>query len=143
MLRLNADPEVVRYTGDSAFGALSEAEAVVRALEQQWAEHRLGRLVVVDRVSGERLGWCGLKWHASEAGVDLGFRLLRSVWGLGYATEAGAACLGEADRRGLRVFANAMPANVGSVRVLAKLGFRPTERVDEDGFMRFVRERAG
>ena len=105
LVQLNQDPEVVRYTGDEAFSSVDEAMAVVQSLIEQWQARQLGRLLVVERSSKRPVGWCGLKWSESEQGVDLGFRFLRSVWGRGYATEAGQACLVEADRRGLFVFA--------------------------------------
>ena len=138
MIALNADPEVVRYTGDVAFTERSEAEAVVASLEQQYRERRLGRFVVLDRHTGERLGWCGLRWFEQEGGADLGFRFFRAVWGRGYATEAGRAYLDYGAALGVpRIFANAIPSNIGSVRVLEKLGFRRTGTFDADGFERF------
>jgi len=139
MVALNADPEVVRYTGDVAFVGPSEADEIIASLRRQFAERQLGRLVVIDRADGERLGWCGLKWHEDEQGVDLGFRFFRAQWGKGYATEAGAACLRWlTDNTDIRnVFAHAMPENIGSVRVLQKLGFSTTGPLLEDGFQRF------
>ena len=139
MVALNADPEVVRYTGDVAFIDTAEAAAIIASLRRQFAERRLGRLVVIERASGERLGWCGLKWHEDEQGVDLGFRFFRAQWGKGYATESGAACLRWlADNTAIRkVFAHAMPENIGSVRVLQKLGFVAVGPLLDDGFQRF------
>jgi len=140
MVALNSDPEVVRYTGDVAFVGPSEAAAIIASLRRQFTERQLGRLVVINRADGERLGWCGLKWHEDEKGVDLGFRFFRAQWGKGYATEAGAACLRWlTDTTDIRdVFAHAMPENIGSVRVLEKLGFAAAGALLDDGFQRFV-----
>jgi len=139
MMALNSDPEVVRYTGDIAFDDPSVAVEVIASLQRQFAERQLGRLVAVDRVSGERLGWCGLKWHEAEQGVDLGFRFFRAQWGKGYATEASRACLDWLFRAtDIRVvFAGAMPENIGSVRVLEKLGFTASDGPMDEGFQRF------
>jgi [ribosomal protein S5]-alanine N-acetyltransferase len=144
MVELNSDPMVVRYTGDVAFSHPSQALEVIASLQRQFAERRLGRLIVRDRETSEVLGWCGLKWHAKEEGMDLGFRFLRRHWNHGFATESAQACLRWLRQQtddGLgpnaRVFANAMEANIGSVRVLEKLGFEPTGAKDADGFLRF------
>lgn len=128
MVRLNADPECARFTGDTAFSHISEAAAVVAALQRQWAERRMGRFVVEERTARAPVGWCGLKWHADAQEVDLGYRFLRDRWGRGYATEASRACIAYAwGPLGLdRVVARAMPENGASVRVLEKLGFRFT-----------------
>lgn len=141
MIALNADPEVVRYTGNRAFGSEDEAVAVVVSLMRQHEERGLGRFVVCLRDSGERIGWCGLKWHEEEQAADLGFRFFRAHWGRGYATEAARACLVWGDGLGLpRIFAEAMPANAASVAVLHKLGFREAGAPDPEGFVRFERD---
>ena len=125
MVRLNADPECVHYTGDVAFDDPSLALAVVAALQAQYAERRMGRLVVIEQETGEPVGWCGLKWHPDDGEADLGYRFLRSRWGRGYATEASRACIqyGFEDLDLPCLIARVVPANVASVRVLEKLGF--------------------
>lgn len=135
MVRLNADPACVRYTGDRALRDTAEAAPIIAALQAQWRARRMGRLIVEERGSGEAVGWCGLKWHADAGEADLGFRFLRDRWGRGYATEAGRACLAMAwGPLGLdHVVARAMPENLASVRVLEKLGFRFTGPEDDAG----------
>ena len=125
MVELNADPEVVRYTGDGPFASTAEAEAVVRALMRQFAERKMGRFLLLERATGTPLGWCGLKWIEDERRVDLGYRLARAHWGKGYATEAGAACVryGFVELGLTTLTAEAAKDNVASVRVLHKLGF--------------------
>ncbi len=139
MVALNSDPLVVQYTGDVALKDAEEATLVIAALQRQFAERRLGRLVALDRVSGERLGWCGFKWHDDEQAVDLGFRFFRAKWNQGYATEASMACLHWLTEHTniRRVIAYAMPVNLGSVRVLEKVGFEAIADAGQDGFQRF------
>ncbi|MEL6341755.1 MAG: GNAT family N-acetyltransferase [Myxococcota bacterium] len=126
MVRLNDDPDVVRYTGDVAFEDPSEAVAVVRSLQRQFAARRMGRLIAIERATGEPVGWCGLKFREDEGVVDLGYRFLKDRWGRGYATEAGQACVryGFDDLGLASMIAEVVPENKGSVRVLEKLGFR-------------------
>lgn len=126
MLELNSDPEVIRYTGDPPFESEAEALAILARLERQQERDRMSRLVVIDRATGEKLGWCGLKWMEEEQEVDLGYRFHRRYWSKGYATESSIACLeyGFGELKLDRIVARAMAENVASVRVLEKLGFR-------------------
>jgi ribosomal-protein-alanine N-acetyltransferase len=125
MVRLNADPDVVRYTGDVAFTSPAEAETIVASLQRQQAAYKMSRLVAFERETGAFVGWCGLRWHPEEGVADLGYRLLKECWGRGYATEAGAACVRVGfEELGLpRIIGRVVPENVGSVGVLRKLGF--------------------
>ncbi|MGL4313838.1 MAG: GNAT family N-acetyltransferase [Sphingomonas sp.] len=70
--------------------------------------------------------------HAEGDGHELGYWLTPDAWGRGYATEAGRAMLGVA-RYGLglrHLSAGHFVDNPASARVLCKLGFRPTGRVE-------------
>jgi RimJ/RimL family protein N-acetyltransferase len=59
--------------------------------------------------------------------VELGYRLRRHAWGLGYATEGARALVAHAlDVLGYRrVFAHSLHDNAASIRVLEKAGLRP------------------
>ncbi|RMG56500.1 MAG: N-acetyltransferase [Bacteroidetes bacterium] len=122
LYRLNADPEVLRYTGDTPFASEAAAAAFIEAYDH-YDRHGFGRWAVVRRSDGAFLGWCGLKRHV-DGMVDLGFRLMRAYWGKGYATEAAAASLSYAlgPLRLEEVIGRAMPENRASVRILTKLG---------------------
>jgi RimJ/RimL family protein N-acetyltransferase len=126
MLELNADPEVTRFTGDGPVVDDAEARSRIANLHRQ-AQARLGRMVVLDRASGERLGWCGLKL-LEEGVVDLGYRFFRRHWGKGFATEASRASLafGFTELGLARIIATVDPGNTASLRVMQKLGFRST-----------------
>jgi ribosomal-protein-alanine N-acetyltransferase len=120
---LNEDPEVLRYTGDENFESVAAMREFLLAYNQ-YTKYQMGRLVVELQQSGEVLGWCGLKYHAEEDFVDLGYRLFRKYWGQGYATEASQACLDYGFQElGLkRIIARAAVENLASIRVMQKLG---------------------
>lgn len=85
-----------------------------------------GLLTVVERESGEVLGYCGLV--SSDRGPELAFELLQRVHGRGVATEAARAVLGWAAAAGHeRIWATVWDWNAPSRRVLAKLGFTEVE----------------
>lgn len=123
LYELNADPQVIRFTGDAAFADLEEARRFLEAYEH-YERHGFGRWAVELRLSGEFLGWCGLRYTEELRGVDLGFRFFRRHWGRGFATEAASACLkyGFGELRLECIYGRCMKLNVASIRVLEKIG---------------------
>lgn len=97
--------------------------------------HSLGLLAAQRKASGDVIGYCGLiaNTHGPEDEPELAFELLRSTWGQGYATEASWAVLDWAQAWGhRRLWATVRDWNTASRRVLAKLGFMETDRVEPD-----------
>lgn len=82
------------------------------------------------RVTGDRPI---LQWPCGEPGdpvAELGFRLVATSWGQGFATEAARAAVEHALRLGTaQVVATTMSVNTGSRRVLERLGFHHTRTV--------------
>ena len=74
--------------------------------------------------------------------VDVAFRLMRTHWGLGLATEAALASVrfGFADLDLKRIIGLVMPDNIASVRVLEKTGLHYSEEVTfwENRFLKYV-----
>lgn len=135
MFELNADPEVVRYTGDGAFGSVQEARQFIENYSA-YDDYGIGRWLLTHKKSNEIVGWCGLKYNKEADEVDLGYRLFKKFWNKGFATEAAQTCL----RFGHEVLnipiivGRAMPANVASVKVLEKIGMTYQGRqIEHDG----------
>lgn len=122
---LNADPEVVKHTGDKEFGNISEAESFLRNYNQ-YKLYGYGRWAVIDKKNDAFLGWCGLKYSPDLDEVDLGFRFFRKYWNHGFATEAAKACIdyGFKNLNLDKIVGRAMEANIGSVKVLEKAGMK-------------------
>jgi len=120
---LNADPIVLRHTGDDPFADEAAAATFVRQYQAVYQQHGMGRWTIRLRSDGTYLGWCGLKRHEDQS-VDLGFRLLQAHWNQGYATEAAAACLryGFAELGLVEIIGRAALDNLASIRVLEKIG---------------------
>ncbi len=87
-------------------------------------EHGFGMLVVETRAGHEPVGICGLVRRPTLPAPDLGFAFLPEHRRHGYALEAGEAVLQDAQRRLSlpRILAITHPDNVGSIRVLERLG---------------------
>ncbi len=132
--RLNADPEVIHYTGDTAFASIEAAREFLSNYSD-YLRNGFGRWALELREDNTFIGWCGLK-KLQDGEVDLGYRLMRPFWGKGYATEAARECL----RIGFERFAlgtiigRTAKFNSGSVRVLEKVGMRywKTDVCDHD-----------
>lgn len=122
---LNADPEVVKYTGDRPFESIDAARHFLENYDQ-YEKFGYGRWAVILKETGEFIGWCGLKYTPELEETDLGFRFFRRFWGRGYATEAAQACInfGFSHFKLKRIVGRAMAANIASVRVLEKTGFK-------------------
>jgi RimJ/RimL family protein N-acetyltransferase len=76
------------------------------------------------------VGGCGIGVH-ENGDVELGYWIARPYWGLGFATEAAAAVMQIARSTGLKsVTCSHFIDNPASGRVMRKVGFRPTGRVE-------------
>lgn len=141
ILALDSDPEVRRYVPGPLLMSLAEAARVIDYIQAQYARNGIGRWAVDRLDDGAFLGWCGLKLvddavtNGRTGYYDLGYRLLRSCWGQGYASEAAEASLryGFGVLRLPELHATVMQANAASRRVVEKLGFGRTAEYEEDG----------
>lgn len=121
---MNADPEIMLDAG-GPFSRLA-SDAKLDRYTATFDRHGFCRWAVESR-DGAFLGYCGLMpspdGHPLGPHVDIGWRLVRAVWGQGYATEAAGAALGDAFTRvGLReVLAYTAADNLRSRRVMERL----------------------
>jgi RimJ/RimL family protein N-acetyltransferase len=129
LLRLDRDPEVMRYVGSPA-GVRPPAEIEERARTrireaEEGASDPLGFWRVEGRGDGAFHGLAALIRMPTGPDVELAYRLARTAWGHGIATEAAAALVAHAlGALGLpRLVAVTYPDNHASQRVLDKLGF--------------------
>ncbi len=75
------------------------------------------------------VGACGIAQRDSAA--ELGYWIARPFWGMGYASEAAAAVIGIARALGhRRLVSGHFTDNPASGKVLRKIGFRDTGRVE-------------
>lgn len=121
--QLNLNPNVIRYTGNTAFKSIDEAKSFLENYNDYKA-NGYGRWAVINKESNEFIGWCGLKYSELENETDIGFRFFEEEWNKGYATESAAACLKYGfDKLKLnRIIGRAMKENKASIKVLEKIG---------------------
>jgi RimJ/RimL family protein N-acetyltransferase len=123
---LNADPEVMRQF--AAPLGRSASDAFVNRIEASFDELGYGLWAVEVRASSSFVGFAGLARQTFEApfnpSVEVGWRLARSAWGHGYATEGARAALDHAfGALGLdEVVSITTPGNERSRAVMRRLG---------------------
>jgi RimJ/RimL family protein N-acetyltransferase len=124
--RLNADPVVMEFM--TACLSRTESDAFVRKAAAEIAHQGWGLWAVESRASGAFVGFVGLRAPSFEAPftpcVEIGWRLERSSWGQGFASEAGLECLRFAFETVAlpEVVSFTVPANVRSLAVMERLG---------------------
>ncbi|MFE5409330.1 GNAT family N-acetyltransferase [Microbacterium sp. NPDC056569] len=104
-------------------------------IRQENPQASLGLLAAVRKQDGAVTGYCGLIANSYGEGgePELAYELLRNEWGQGLATEAAGAVVDWARSLGYRrLWATVRDWNSASQRVLAKLGFVQTSRVEPD-----------
>ena len=126
LVGLNSDPSVMRYIlGRAATPDETRAEWERRRGRQSDEARGLGYWIGF--ADGEFVGWFSASSFADDPAVSgIGYRLRRSAWGRGFATEGATATLTQAFAvPGVeRVLASTMAVNAESRRVLEKLGMR-------------------
>jgi RimJ/RimL family protein N-acetyltransferase len=103
---------------------------------QTWG---FGPYAVVEQNGQNVIGYCGLFFFPDidgQAEVEIGYRLVRSAWGQGYATEAACAVRDYAFAilRMKRLIAMIDPSNLASIRVAEKMGMHYEKDILFEGY---------
>ena len=124
---MNADPEVMKDLN----GPLSRSQSDDKMGRYSAAFEKYGFCRwAVDDLAGNFIGYVGvmpIPAHFPVApGFDLGWRLVRSAWGQGLASEAAAAALKDVFARSevAEVLSYAAPDNLRSQAVMRRLNLR-------------------
>ena len=97
LVSLDADPDVMRYITGGIPTSREEIEnEVLPAFLGYYQRYEgYGFWAVIEKETGEFLGWFHFRPYEGGAPgeVDLGYRLRKSAWGKGYATEGSRALI--------------------------------------------------
>lgn len=131
---MDSDPEVHKYILQTPVTSKDEMVEVIKMIRQQYKDNGIARWAVIDKVSGEMLGWCGIKFYTDKLNghqnfYEHGYRFKQKHWGKGYATESSKAVLDWAFRNlnTDAIYAITDIDNKNSIHVLDKLGFELKE----------------
>jgi RimJ/RimL family protein N-acetyltransferase len=127
-----ADPDVMRLlTGKPE--SLDEAKKYVEECIASESVNGFSRYAVFLKRTDELIGFCGFKLIDGE--IDFGWRYAKKHWNNGYGTEAA----GVVKNYGLEILrvpvvvAVALPENIGSIRIMEKIGMKREGFGDWDG----------
>ena len=127
---LDGDPEVMRFVtgGEPTPRDVIRNETLPRFLRAYERFEGFAVWAAIERSTGEFVGWFEFypRKDADPEEVELGYRLRRSAWGKGYATEGSRALIrkGFTELSVRRVVAETMAVNAASRRVMEKAGLR-------------------
>ena len=126
ILKLVNEPGFHRYIGDRGVRTLEDAQGYLRErVIPSYERYGFGLWRVALKRDGQPIGMCGLLQRPFLDVADIGYAVLETMHGQGYAVEAATATLAYArDNLGLgRIKAIVAPDNERSIHLLAKLGF--------------------
>ncbi len=138
MNRVFGDPNVMRF-GPGVQTTEWVRDWIRELVEEVYPTRGYGPWAVVERTQGKVIGYCGL-FHFKDLGgqpeIEVGYRLERSHWGLGYATEAvrGVRDYAFSKLDITRLVALIDPQNGASIRVAEKAGMRYEKAVMLEGY---------
>lgn len=129
---INDNPNVSKYLRIPLKSKI-ETEVYIQKIINEYHQNGIGRFAVVLKENNKLIGFSGLKLRANaengyENVYDLGYRFAEEHWHKGFATEAALAWLayGFDEMKLPIIHACAVTDNIGSNKVLQKLGFQFT-----------------
>ena len=137
MFELDSNPTVHKYLGNKPVKTKSETEKIIEFIRQQYDERGIGRWAVIEKLSGDFIGWSGIKFNTGEKDslnekqdfYDIGYRFIPRYWGKGYATESALVALdyGFKVKQYETIAGIALIENIDSNNVLRKIGLKHIE----------------
>jgi RimJ/RimL family protein N-acetyltransferase len=127
---INADPAVMEHF--PATLSTKESDALVDRIEEGFTVHGYGLWAL--EIRRQFIGFTGLSWATWEAdftpALEVGWRLARSAWGRGYASEAATAALQHGFDQVDSVVSFTAATNKRSTRVMKRIGLHHEKDFD-------------
>jgi len=131
---LNNDPAVMEFF--PKLQTLAETQAFIERTQQHYAKHGYAWYAVDILENKEFIGFIGLVQTTFEASftpcAEIGWRLKKSAWGKGYATEGATRCLayGFKTLQLPAIYSFTATVNLRSERVMQKIGMTKVGEFD-------------
>jgi len=123
----SSNEEVIKLTGDKLLTSIDEAKDIINNIWlHEYDKYGYARMAVVHKKHKKIIGFAGLKYEPEWKATDIGYRFLPEYWGKGIATEASLPFIfyGFNVLKLPKIVGAADPDNVGSCKVLEKLGLK-------------------
>ena len=134
LFAIDSDPEVHIYLGNNPVENIEKIDDNIKFIRKQYVDNGIGRWAVIEKSTNNFIGWAGLKLirELTNNRIDyyeLGYRLNKSYWGKGFATESAKASLqyGFNTLNLNKIYAIADSKNVASRNVIEKIGLKYIE----------------
>ncbi len=135
MFELDSNPEVHKYLGNKPVKTINESHEILRSVINQYRERGIGRWAVIEKASGDFIGWSGLRLNTEynmngfTKYYDIGYRLIPRYWGKGYATESSKFAVSYAFNilKLSELYATTEIGNAASHNTLLKIGLNYVE----------------
>lgn len=134
MFELDSNPIVNKYLGNKPIKTKKKSAEIIQFIHKQYKNLGIGRLAVIEKTSGDFIGWSGLKLNTGEKEAlndktefyDIGYRFIPRYWGKGYATESSLAAIDFGFKTlNLKMICGAAEIeNIASNKVLQKIGLK-------------------
>ena len=134
MFELDSNKQVHQYLGNNPIKTKEEALKNIDFILKQYKERGIGRFAVIEKSSGDFIGWSGLKLNSNKKEalngyanfIDIGYRFIPKYWGKGYGLESAIACLdfGFKEMNYEIIYGAADVKNIGSNKILQKIGLQ-------------------
>ncbi len=132
LIELRIPPEINIYLGGTT---LQNPEAIAKRLQfylDCYEKFGFGMCAMIWKETDEFFGWSGLQPLGDEGEIEVGYGMKQEFWRKGIGYECGKAWLEFGFVKGglERIVAVASPENVGSWKIMEKLGmkYEKTER---------------
>ncbi len=124
ILQLNSDVDIVKYVHEPVLENVDQAKKILEENILPQYVLNFGRWAIHKKDDEKFIGWCGIKYMPKNGVYDLGYRLMKSAWGKGYATEAARqTVLYGINQLQIRIItAMAHVENTASLHVIEKIG---------------------
>ena len=126
--QINQDPKVIKLLRGPL--TMKQINNFIIAVNKHQDKHGYTLWAIELRATKEFIGFAGLNYIEWEAhftpAVEMGWRLGSQYWGNGYATEGAKASLDYGFKKCdlQEIVSFTVPENVGSIRVMEKLGLK-------------------
>jgi RimJ/RimL family protein N-acetyltransferase len=126
LIELRSDPEVYKYLGGTKMQNPESLKKRLRFYIGCYEKFGFGMCAMIWKASREMIGWSGLQSLEDTGEIEVGYGMAKDFWGKGIGFECAKAWIDYGfEKVGLeRIVAVAQPENVGSWRIMEKLGMR-------------------
>ncbi|MEP2025378.1 MAG: GNAT family N-acetyltransferase [Reichenbachiella sp.] len=126
IIKLDSDPEIMRYITKGKPRSRQESEEWIAKRLIDFKKHGFGLMPAYLIADDSFIGWGGLKHFDNTSKIEVGYRLDKPYWGMGFATEITKGVIDYASNKlGLKqLVAVTDLENEASKKVLLKSGFK-------------------